>query len=288
MSQLKALLTEWLERGESFIPRIVQVETRSRCNGSCAFCLASHQNDPRPDELMEMAVYDRILDELVAIDYPNRLSLLNNNEPLLDHRIYDLLAKARGRLPRAYLELKTNGLNLTTERVVRLFDSGLDQLYVNDYRPDAEYEAGRHSPSVTKVMAELQAMRRFKGHCDGNRFIGTRIIVTRRRMTEVLGPRAGTSPNKQRPEPLTTPCFRPFEMFILSGKGKVALCSEDLLFQVPMGDITQQSLMAIWRGPAYEEARRALLEGMRSRYSTCSHCEFRGYTREIFVELGLI
>lgn len=270
----------------AFLPRIVHLETINQCNGKCTFCLAAVGKDPRAHKLMPDLLIDKILDELQELDFANRLSLYNNNEPLLDKRIFDITAKARQKLPKAYLEIKTNGKTLTLEKVLKLFNAGLDMLYINDYRPSTEVEKGIFHPRISKLQAELEKTRRFKGHFGGGRYY-ERIIFTLRKEDERLFNRAGTAPNAAKSaEPLKALCLRPFEMVTVNPGGVVALCSDDMLSSTEMGNINQHSLHTIWTSQAYDNVRRSLLNADRSCKDACNSCDNKGFTWEIFREMG--
>ena len=276
-----------LQEDKPPLPRIVHVETRSRCNGQCNFCAAAVTTDTRSDITMDEALIDKILKELAAVNYPNRLSFYNNNEPFLDKRMPDIIAKARQMLPRAYLELKSNGKSLTLDKFHQVFQSGLDTLYISDYRSAEDFHAKRHDPKVAKILEEISRTRRFKGHFARNHY-HNRVIIALTRVDSVLGTRAGSSPNREvMDQPIQAPCLRPFEMMTVNPSGLVALCSEDLFFDQPIGNLRQQGLWEIWTSPEYAIIRRELLKGNRACKPTCAKCDYRGYTMEVIEELGL-
>ena len=62
-----------------FLPKIIHVETRSMCNGSCSFCAAAVQFKTRPDILMSDQRIEKIINELSEYNYSNRLSFYSNN-----------------------------------------------------------------------------------------------------------------------------------------------------------------------------------------------------------------
>lgn len=263
-------------------PRILHIETRARCNGSCGFCPASILNDSRKDASLPDALVDKILDELHEWGYRGRISLYNNNEPFLDRRIYDLVRKARERVPPSYLEIKTNGMTLDLEKVVRIFNCGLDVLYINDYVTGRE-----HRPNVRKLVAELGTLRRFQGHLEGDLYF-TRIKIYLRGINDVLGTRAGTSPNKKfQGPPCRRFCLRPFEMMTISPQGDVSVCSEDFLYSISLGSVARQTLREIWNSSRWNELRERLIQGDRSATEACSRCDYRGYSREAILERGL-
>ena len=268
------------EQGLMPLPRIIHVETRSRCNGTCHFCPASANHDTRGDQLMPDALIQKIVSELSELDYPNRLSFYNNNEPFLDKRIYEIIALARQALPKAFLELKSNGVVLSTESVLKIFNAGLDMLYINDYSKNKA-----HRKNVEKIKNELPSIRRFgpqtrdKEHFD-------RIHVELRDVEEVLGSRAGNAPNRKAFEnPYKSKlCLRPCEMMTVDPKGDVSVCSEDYDCSINMGNVSQEKLWNIWNSENWAVIRRKLLTGDRSCTESCLKCDYRGFSLEMLSE----
>ena len=70
-------------------------EVRTRCNGHCKFCLASVGNDPRADISMPRELFQKVLQDLVDLQYEGRIAFHNNNEPLLFKQLKVLLDKSR-------------------------------------------------------------------------------------------------------------------------------------------------------------------------------------------------
>ena len=277
----------YLEQGRlpSEHPWVIHLETRSICNSRCTFCAAAVTNPSRPpDTLMPEALIEKILTELSEIRYANRLSFYNNNEPFLDPRIVEIVTRARRRLPRAYLEVKTNGMVLTLDKILQIFDAGLDVLFINDYVSD-----GKPSARLQTLREELNQLQRFKEKRVGGKFISSRVIISTRRLDEALNTRAGTAPNKTTlREPLRTPCFRPFEMMTVNPAGFVAVCSDDVYFKTPMGNVNEQSLMDIWNSERWREMRLRLLDGQRGCYAnTCRDCDNQNPKLELMQAAGV-
>ena len=269
------------------LPRIIHVETRSRCNGLCNFCMANIRDDPRKDQLMSDQLIGKVIHELAHLGYSNRLSFYNNNEPFLDNRLFDIIQKARIAIPLAYLEIKTNGRGINSQKVIELFNAGLDTLYVNDY--DYTNEKG-HRKNISTLKNDLERTRRFSGHLDETTGkYSKRLIISKRIVGEVLGSRAGTSPNKQPPiTALNQSCCRPFEMMTISPEGVVGVCSEDFLYTSDMGNVNRQMIKEIWYSKRYREYRNILIDGGRGSLSPCNKCDNPGYTTEGLYEEGVL
>lgn len=260
-----------------FLPRIIHLETRSMCNGKCSFCAAAVQFGSRPDVWMTNELIDKVLNELSELDYSNRLSFYSNNDPYLDKRIFDLILKARKKLPGAFLELKTNGVVLNWEKVIKSFDNGLDYLHITDYLDDIR---NPHRKNIQKIVEKLSQTRRFQGEFDSKND-KARIKISKRYVGEVLRTRAGSSPNSVAlKEPLTKPCYRPVEMLTIDPSGKVGICSEDVTFEEIMGDVNKNSIEEIWRSEKYIKLREELHNGNRAYKSTCAACDYSGSSIE--------
>jgi radical SAM protein with 4Fe4S-binding SPASM domain len=289
LEKLKKIYKNYILEKKFFLPRIVHLETRTKCSGRCSFCLAAVATDPRNDELMSMDLFLKIINDLKTINYNNRLSLYNNNEPLLDSRIFELVKISRRELPKSFIEIKTNGRSLTFDKLVELFNSGLDYLYINDYVDEESYKKKFFSKRVEELQKEIINSRRFKGKNEDHSI--ERISIALRFEGEVLNSRAGTAPNRKdvlsnscqwKPKQLL--CFRPFEMITINPNGYVALCSEDLLFKEVIGDVKKDTIKDIWMSDKYFLVRDNLLQGNRDCKSTCSKCDYRGFTMESFLD----
>lgn len=264
------------------LPRIIHVETRSKCNAVCSFCPASIKTDKREDIYMPDELIEKTIEELSELDYPNRLSFYNNNEPFLDKRIFNFIKLARNKLPKAYLELKSNGLLLTTEKILMIFNAGLDMLYITDYSGN-----GKYHKNIQEITKDLEHIRRFKGHLEEGQYF-SRIRIWLQDVNAIVGTRAGCSPNKPyKGEYMQKMCFRPFEMMTINPEGNVSVCSEDFYCTINMGNVKNQSLFEIWTSKKWNEIRNSLIMGDRSCTNACSKCDYKGFTFEMLKEEGI-
>jgi MoaA/NifB/PqqE/SkfB family radical SAM enzyme len=247
---------------ERLLPTTVSLETRTICNGRCAFCAASVQNRAREDRAMPWEVFTGVIDDLVRVNWTGRLAFFVNNEPLLDQGLEDKVAYARSRLPRAFFQLSSNGLILSPARANALFDAGLDDLLVNDYV--AHWREVREN--IAAALAALSPKRKRK------------FIVYQRDQRMTMFNRAGTAPNKEvAPRPLRAFCQMPFTQINIVYDGTVSLCCMDLLVQTPIGNAAEQGVWNVWFSERYREIRRRLLALDRRATSLCAVCDYRGF-----------
>ena len=79
--------------------RGIQIQTIDFCNRSCDFC-PNRDGLRKTGALMEERTLDAVLDQLAAMEYHGRISPYLMNEPLLDDRIFEIIARIRARFPR--------------------------------------------------------------------------------------------------------------------------------------------------------------------------------------------
>lgn len=271
------------EKGVITLPRVVLIETRSKCNGTCTFCPASALTDERNDELMSMDIFNKIIVDLAKIDYSNRVSLFNNNEPFLDKRIYEIVQITRKALPKAFIELKSNGTLLNAKKVIKIFEAGLDMLNINDYTKD-----NKHTKNIENLKKELSNSRRF--NINNNVSSAKRINIELRQMSAVLGSRGGKSPNKKKfYNPYKNePCMRSTEMITINPRGNVGVCCEDYASTLIVGNVNEKSIYKIWTSENYVSIRKSLLKGNRSINEICKKCDHIGYSKEMLEENNVL
>ena len=243
----------------------IELETRTRCNSTCGFCMASVLTDTREDLLMPDGLLNKIFAELQALKYDGVIRFFVNNEPLLDKRLVDLIRQAKAQIPAATLEVQTNGLKLNPRNGRELLDAGLDVLYVNNYSADGSIHKG-----VTAFLEETAPD-----------FPDRKILFNLRDLNEKLLNRAGTAPNSAAlAEPFSIPCVLPFEEMVITADGRVSLCCQDHFFEEKMGNVNESSLEDIWNGPSFQRIRKKLKESDRNGSKFCQVCDFRGFKEE--------
>ena len=241
----------------------VEVETQNRCNASCAFCPVNRNEPQRPYARMSDGLFTGIIEQLAALQYTKALSLHSNNEPLLDKRLPDFAAFARQRLPSARIKLFTNGMLLSLDLFRTLLPS-FDRIFINNYADKPEM---------------LPNIREIHDYCltpEGKKFIeGKSVVIQLRNPDVVLSSRGGNAPNRKPPaRALPFKCLYPFTQFIIRPDGKISLCCNDALGQMTLGDLNEEKMINIWRGPAFADVRKKMIEQGRAGIPLCAACDF--------------
>jgi hypothetical protein len=143
------LLKESLQR--------ITIEVSGHCNRTCHFC--PNEAGSRIDEhrLMSDNVFDRILRNLVQIDYQGVILLHFYNEPLADlENTLIRIGQLRQALPSARISFNTNGDHLRRGVLDQLVDAGLTSLTVSIYGPNpGNWNPEALSSALDRVLARV-------------------------------------------------------------------------------------------------------------------------------------
>lgn len=294
MARTRSLLKDYGRQLESFrrspyvdYPAFVDLETLASCSGRCGFC-AWPDLDRKGARLTD-ALIDKILCDLADIPggIPLQINPTGINEPFMDDRLPDILARIEARLPDATINLSTNGMYLTAaaiDTLASLARPGTLWVSVNARTArDRMALMGLDFETVLNGLYRLAAARadnRLKMHV-----ILTRVMSggqedeafldwARARFPAfqaALVPRGGYF-GAASTGPTTPPrigCGRWFGLFV-NALGQVPICSMDARTAYPMGDAAAAHLLDIYNRP---EARAFRLSAAgRSERDPCRNC----------------
>jgi len=112
---------------------LVELEPHAYCNRTCSFCPNSTLDRLTVKSHLDGSLYERILRDLESIDYRHVLRFARYSEPMAHEHIYEMVAQARARLPKAEIDIVTNGDYLNPRALERLRDAGLSVLRISVY-----------------------------------------------------------------------------------------------------------------------------------------------------------
>lgn len=253
-------------------------EVVNRCNSSCMFCNASVKHDTRQRKEMSFELYDKIIRQLAEMNYAGRIAYHVANDPLVFADVERFVGHARKLLPKAWIQIMTNGIALNPQRGEALIENGMDELFVNFYKTSADQPM---YPGLSKFITEV-LNKRFphkKGivYSSADKRSKLTFQLMDRRTDEVLWSRGGTSPNKDVDNSRVRGCcVFPWTQLNISTDGLVSKCCADIYFEDVMGDLSTQSIMDVWNGEAYRKVRKSLLAGERRGLLCCKECDYFG------------
>lgn len=241
----------------------ILLQTNNTCTRKCSFCWYGIPEVEITEHQMARELFDKIIEELVDLEFGGRLSLFEMNEPLTDPRIFDLVAHAKQRLPDVYHYMISNGDLLDEEKTVRLVEAGLDFLQISSYTPKAYKRTAR-------------ILRRLPRH--------VREKILQRDSTDssfASDNRGGNLPQiETRSDVSRDPCMRIHHVLYIKPEGTAVSCFGDYFNVNVMGDANHQTVEEIWFGEPFETLRRNLNAGNREVSEICKKCNLG--TRRVF------
>lgn len=238
----------------------VLLETRTDCNRKCKFCPQAHFS--RPLKSMDWDVFTKVIDELAEMEFSGRVAMYMTNEPLIEPRLMEMIKYARNKSARFFIDITTNGKNLSSKLLDEFFLSGLDNININDYRSDRKSSPDKISKSLEKTIRDFKS--------------NPKVTYNKRSTVEVLSNYAGTIKDSNR-KLLSEFCNYPFRKLAISAEGNIILCCNDYTYKTNFGNVVSETLSNIWNSEALNNYRNSLLNEIRD--GICNGCdEYQNYS----------
>ncbi|SDD80618.1 radical SAM/SPASM domain-containing protein [Sporomusa acidovorans] len=237
---------------------VIEIETLNRCNNTCSFCPVNKHADTREYKAMDQELFVAILEQLQALRYTGTVHLYSNNEPFLDNRIIDFAKLTKEYVPQARLKIFTNGTLLTLDKFKAIIQY-LDRIVIDNYNDDLQL-----IPTIETIYQ----------HAKNNSVYNDKVRIRLRKIHDVLSTRGGQAPNRASEEISSLPfgCLLPFRQMIVRPDGKISQCCNDALGKITMGDLTRESIAAIWQNSKYLALREQITQG-RAGLPLCDNCD---------------
>jgi len=273
-------------------PLDLDVEVTARCNLRCRFCRTTYQGSRYPKDLLDEALFARVIDEGAALGL--RAVKFNwRGEPLLHPSLERMVAHAKDR---GLLDVffNTNAQLLTEARAAELVRAGLDRVTISAEGCSPEvYEANRVGGSFDTLVRNVEGLRNARDRLGSAkpriRIQTVKIPELRGReeaYTEFWSPLADEvaclrlkeevdyERNKGRVSP-TWVCPQLWQRMVVACDGTVVPCNEDDLCRLALGRAGADRLQDLWRGPRLESLRRLHRAGCSHEEWSCNRCPLR-------------
>lgn len=130
-------------------PKVIQIETTSKCNLSCLWCFR-YLREPHND--MSLEVFKRLIED---IGFTKELYVFGGGEPLL-HPKFDKIISMASKLS-DFVGISSNAMLLNKENTEKLKDSRLSELTVSIDSPDPkEYSLIRKNANLKQIKKNLR------------------------------------------------------------------------------------------------------------------------------------
>lgn len=267
-------------------PKSLLIETINKCQGECKFCPYDIIRKDEALTLLTKEKFKELIDE-ISIYNIERITLFNNNEPLLDDRIYEFIHYTKSKLPNTEITLSTNGRILTLDKIIKLYESGLTTLYVSI--PVIEKEEYKHVMGVypDKLLELLKSINEFR------LLKMIRIAIPKTKYFKIedfkmeLGKYLLCAWNIEYKESWNIkdkilsiidcieyegPCDRPLDQMVISSNGNVIICCRDWKYQNVIGNVYDNALYEIWHSKMMQDIQRLIIEKDYDNIECCKDC----------------
>jgi radical SAM protein with 4Fe4S-binding SPASM domain len=238
---------------------LIDLMVTELCNRVCEFCPRSKEY-PNQNLHMSADTIALVAKQLQESNYKNRILICGFGEPLLWNNLDYGIRVLREKLPHnKNIHMVTNGDRLTEDKVLNLFDAGLNRIYLSLY--DGPEQREHFSNLFEKLNIDKDCYFMQEYWHDSSEDYGF-VHLSNRAGSLFVGQHQG-------------PCNVPFYSMTLNYDGKVHLCSHDWNKSVTLGDIHQQSIKQIWlESPEFQRVRKELNEKRESE--PCRSCNIIG------------
>lgn len=262
---------------------IVEIENSSFCNRKCSYCINHTVDRISKNDYLDETLFKKIIDELAEINYSRMVTFHRFNEPFAYQNsiIIERIAYAREKLRDATLVVSTNGDYLDKEYVIKIKESGLNELYIqrhHDYTDNTTEEIIRSD--IKKINDRIG---NYKGkfikkdnatiYCTVNSPFDV-LTVEAKNFYEDGFDRGGVVKLLNQKE-ITGPCYAPSTTLTVDYNGNVNMCCNLVSYverhkDYCLGNVKDSSLLDIYNSDRATIFRKNLLSG--NRPSICKKC----------------
>ena len=243
------------------IPSWIELSIIDVCNRSCTFCPKSdHSIAPDTYQKMSQLLIDKLCKDLKEINYKCSVTMCGYGEPLLHKEVSEI---ARKLAKVSFVEIVTNGDTLKAKAIKDLYNANTNKLLISMYDGPEQVEKFQDMIKESGVPPDFVILR--DRWYDATKDYG--IKLTNRTGTIKVGEQVENN--------FYTKCFYPSYQFLIDWNGDVFLCPQDWQRRVTMGNIMQETVFNIWKGPIMTKYRKKLLMGDRS-LNPCNKCNAEG------------
>lgn len=267
-------------------PKSILIETFNVCQGECKFCPYKEIRAAEKPIYLDFERYKTLINEISKHNV-KRLTLFNNNEPLIDKRICDFVKYAYDNLDNMEITLSTNGILLTKELLIKLRKAGLTYLYVSIPSVNDEYYTelmGRSIKNVLNVLSDVEDKElidmiriavpktKYYDHELLQKQLGQYLICVwdlEYKGNWYIQDKFNSIIDEIK---YTGPCDRPLDQMVISSNGNVIICCRDWNYENVVGNIYDNNIYDIWHSEKMKNIQRLIIEQNYNAIDCCKEC----------------
>ncbi|MGB0670406.1 MAG: radical SAM protein [Rhodospirillales bacterium] len=142
---------------------LVEFEPHAYCNRQCPFCPNVDHDRLTVKTPFDFATFERALDDLAAAGYENRVRFARYSEPLACPDIVRFVSETRKRLPKAVIDIVSNGDYLNAKLLAELSEAGLNILHISIYPKAYAWNLDEAQSQLDKLLKRTKLMAEPRG-----------------------------------------------------------------------------------------------------------------------------
>ena len=273
-------------------PEVIEVQFHNLCNANCVICpyrSMKYQKSKMSDEL-----FNKFIEDIKGKPIKRIIPYLNN-EPFLQEDFLDKVRKIRQANSDAEIEISTNLMFFTEDKMRELKDIGVTEIRASVFGYTEEtYRKMMPTANRQKAFDALEKLSEV--------FAGTNVVIgivmidtgeidesefeNMKKLADRLGfefnrwgflDRAknvsGKTNNFYRQDVIGCEQFRPTERLHMLCDGRVIFCCQDWSHTCVCGNLNDNTITEIWNGEKYNSFRKALFSEECSAPEICKNCK---------------
>ena len=135
--------------------RLVEFEPHAYCNRLCPFCPNVDLGRIKDWTPMDFSTFRRAIDDLASIGYDKTVRFARYSEPLSCKTITDYVSTARKALPKAHIDIVSNGDYLNSKLLESLATAGLSTLRISIYPKGYDWNVAAAREQLDKLLQRI-------------------------------------------------------------------------------------------------------------------------------------
>lgn len=272
-------------------PPILLIENTNACNANCIIC--SRDLMTRDIGFMDYELFKKVVDESAELGCKS-IKITGFGEPFIDKNIFEKIKYVKSKnIP--YVCLFTNGSLLKNEHILKILDSGLDEIFFSiDTSIKDNYEKIRRGLSFEKTDSAVIGIQHLKqnkhakkpkvsinavncgNEMDINSLYKRYEKIVDRISVQIAHNWTSDQENitmfKDNNDFLEYPCPYPYFYMMIRYNGDISICCFDYDSKTILGNVNEDSLKSLWEGSAMIKIRKLMEQGDRIKIKACNRC----------------